>query len=560
MKQRSKIGFAVVVLALIGGCWLLFGPSNEPKYEGRPVSYWFRQGYVNDSDYDESELREAFKKMGTNALPYLVGEALSTNQDSAFKTNYYKLLEKLPDSWGMPQLVSSDDIRDSAVEAIGTIDFSAKDILPLLAKALQETNTLSHKQAISILSNIVTNDDESLVPYFVKALHDVDPDVQLNSLLALGKMGPAARMAVPDLIELLRSPQNKNKIYTDVSILGNIRGEAAPAIPYLKEMFEKETDWWLRGTLARSLCQIDRQQDEALDFLVNVLKETNAPSPIPVRSISNPVGIFKETRPSPDEILENIGPFKHSAFAAAQLGLIGSNALPAVPALIKKLEESDAGTELSVISIALKKIGASSESILPILKQKLAFGDDLTRLGAAREIIYMVPGDREAQSLLISAIRDHSRYEVGAIIYLGWTGTNALADAIQGLMGVFDESKPDNWSFAATALKNIHAPQDFFMPKLKEKLKSPSDSIQYKTDFIILDIDPTDQDAVLNLTELVRKNSVDTESAIDALGEAGSAAREAIPALKEALKNNDKDIRKAARSALRKIQAKEGAK
>ena len=555
MKRRSKIGFAVVVLALIGGCWLLFGPSNEPKYEGRPVSFWFRQYCRKPSNGPDTEdlyrAREALQKMGTNALPYLVGEALSTNQDSAFKVNYYELLGKLPDSWGMPQFVSRDDIRSFAVNAIANIGFSAKNILPLLTKALQETNTLQYKQAISILRYVGTNDAETLVPYFAKALHDADPDVQFNSLWVLYFLGPVAKAAVPDLIELLGSSQNTKNLHNTVAVLGNIRGGAVTAIPYLKEMFDKETDWWLRSVIACSLCQIDRQQNEALKFLADSLKEKSVPKP------SVPISPF--TYPSLETHFYDGDP-DHLSFAAIQLGLIGSNALPAAPALIEALKETDAGNELPVIATALKNIGAPADLFLPILKKKLTSKDDWIRVGAAAKIIAIVPDDREAQSTLISLIRNHSKLEANALYQLGRTGTNALADAVPALLTVFDESASVNWQIAAQASTNIHAPQGLILSKLKEKLKSPDDSVQFLAGRVILEIDPKDQDVLLNLMELVRKKSSNMEYAIDALGGAGPAAREAIPALKGALKDNDKDIRKAARRALRKIQAKDGAK
>ena len=555
MKRRRKIGFAVVALALIVGCWLWFGPSNEPKYEGLPVSYWFKEYCRRPSNHLEMEdlwrAQEAVQKMGTNAFPYLVGEALNTNQDSAFKVNYYELLGKLPGSWGMPQLVSRDDIRSSAVNAIANIGFSAKNILPLLTKALQETNTLQYKQAISILRYVDTKDAETLVPYFAMALHDADPDVQFNSLWVLYFLGPVAKAAVPDLIEFLGSPQNTNNVLNTVAVLGNIRGAAAPSIPYLKDMFDKETDWWLRSVIACSLCQIDRQQNEALKFLADSLKQKSVPKP------SVPISPF--TYPSIETHFYD-GDSDHLSFAAIQLGLIGSNALPAVPALIEALKDTDAGNELPVIATALKNIGAPADSFLPILKQKLASKDDWIRFGAAAKIIAIVPSDPEAQSILISLIRNRSKLEANALYQLGRSGTNALADTVPALLTVFDESASANWLLAAGASTNIHAPQGLILSKLKEKLKSPDDSVRLFTSRVILDIDPANQDAIANLAGLVKQKSSQMESAIVALAAAGPAAKEAIPALKEALQDKDKDIRIRARSALRKIQSKDGAK
>ena len=45
------------------------------------------------------------------------------------------------------------------------------------------------------------------------------------------------------------------------------------------------------------------------------------------------------------------------------------------------------------------------------------------------------------------------------------------------------------------------------------------------------------------------------KKAADALGELGSAAKDAIPALTKVLKDEDKDVRDAAQTALAKIKA-----
>ncbi len=82
------VGASVLAAVLIGVGWLFFGHNDEPTYEGKPVSYWFKEYYSPpryaepDSDNHQDALN-ALHAMGSNALPYLVQVAFSTNEDSA---------------------------------------------------------------------------------------------------------------------------------------------------------------------------------------------------------------------------------------------------------------------------------------------------------------------------------------------------------------------------------------------------------------------------------------------------------------------------------------------
>src|SRR5262249_50117926 len=129
-RRRLMLLLAVAVLGVVGW-WFWFTWNSGPKYAGKSLNYWFRQycRTYNGSGNGQEESREAIEKMGSNAIPFLVKEALSTSQDSFARVAYYEMLSRLPESWQMPQFVSRDYIRMRAAEAVRDLKPSAAQLL-----------------------------------------------------------------------------------------------------------------------------------------------------------------------------------------------------------------------------------------------------------------------------------------------------------------------------------------------------------------------------------------------------------------------------------------------
>src|SRR5678815_974260 len=114
--MRKKIIIVLLVLfALFLG--LLILPellSNEPRYQGKRLSSWFKQYYRTSGELEEGyeEAGAAFRAMGTNAVPYLLSEFYSnTNTDSRLRRSIERPLSCLPGRLGIPPFVSAKDIQ-----------------------------------------------------------------------------------------------------------------------------------------------------------------------------------------------------------------------------------------------------------------------------------------------------------------------------------------------------------------------------------------------------------------------------------------------------------------
>src|SRR5438067_1458625 len=108
MRNRLRIilmAVGVLVLAILGRHF--YTQAHEPKYAGKPVSYWFgqycrsgSQGGRFDSELNR-EAGEALNGLGTNAIPYLLEQAFSTKEDSAMRKSIHRVMRMFPVSWDL---------------------------------------------------------------------------------------------------------------------------------------------------------------------------------------------------------------------------------------------------------------------------------------------------------------------------------------------------------------------------------------------------------------------------------------------------------------------------
>jgi hypothetical protein len=349
--------------------------------------------------------------------------AFSTNEDSPLRTNFYNLLAKFPDSWHLPRLITSEEIRSEAFMAISDIGPSASDVLLLIQTELNQTNTFQHYEAICMLT-CVSNEIELVVPYLAKSLHESDPNVQKVCFEGLADFGPKASPAVPDLMTVVREalPGDRSR-WQAALVLGMVGSNAAPAIPLLKEAFEKEPDWNLRSSYASIICKIDPSQKFAFDFLIGALT--------------------------------NDATSDHIESAAVNLASVGPSARFSIPLLINVLTNANCSdSAISAVLHALRVLGAPDEQILAILRQKLDSDSDKIRQLALDEIIVLDPSDRVAESDLADLIIKHSQSEKWAVVQLGEMGPRARA-AIPVLKGELSSTNGYLQAIAKHAISQI---------------------------------------------------------------------------------------------------------
>jgi HEAT repeat protein len=186
---------------------------------------------------------------------------------------------------------------------------------PRLAKEL--TQTEGHEKQLSATDLDIAG--------LIESLGKSEIGLRTRAARALGDLGPAAKAALPNLIDALQDPGSTLR-YWAVRALGEIGSEAEAAVPYLIDALNDPDSDAVRSAAANALTRIDPRG--AVSVLIEALKD-------------------------PDTSVR--------ASAAYALGDIGPDALAAVPALTVLINDANSEVRVSATE-ALRAIRSRAES------------------------------------------------------------------------------------------------------------------------------------------------------------------------------------------------------
>jgi HEAT repeat protein len=402
MKRRRLILIAVLLVVVAGIGYGILG-RREPRYQGKSLSDWFVQFYTprrygdetdENDDARRSEAAGALRAIGTNAVPFLLKECFSNEQDSSIRSNILTSLSHLPAPFHFSPFVPAEDIRGAAAEALLEIRPPAELILSSATNALARTNLLDRQIGIFLLGTI-GHGGQAAIPWLSQALRSPDAREVAVGLLSIEHLGQTAKGALPEMINVLTNGTFAAWVrYPAVSALASLGSNAVPAIPVLKQLFPAQTNHFLRTNIAVALCRIDRNESDALVAVTEEMTRTNTP----------------QTRKQ----------------AADFLGSVGPNAKNAAPLLIAMLEDDNIDVACAAAA-ALKKVGVEKSAVLEPLTKKLTDDDEQVRFHAAKKIVQFDPGNADALAVFIDLIRKGSKLSMAAMQELGALGRSARA-------------------------------------------------------------------------------------------------------------------------------------
>jgi HEAT repeat protein len=227
------------------------------------------------------------------------------------------------------------------------------------------------------------------VPSLIKALKDEDNQVRLGAVKTLQRIGWAAKEAIPDLIKIIGN-MNEDKLIRRRAIIAllNIGLEAKDTVPTFIEVLEnKDEDWEVHSAIVVALGRIGREAKDAVPTLVKFLEPDLAKYPI-------------------------------QYLVAWSLGKIGTK--KAVLPLIRVLENTvlennylDRTVPVRAI-LALGKIGSEAAQALPVLK-KISKDEELRRPHVFRSTMvgrnfYIVTEEEEANTALAQVCAEDAPY------------------------------------------------------------------------------------------------------------------------------------------------------
>jgi HEAT repeat protein len=230
--------------------------------------------------------------------------------------------------------------RSKAARALENLDPGAKDAVPILLEALKEQQDVTIPP---VASRALARLGAPAVPALIEALEGKDGHVQQYAAMAVQKIGPQAKQAVPALIEIVKkykAPNTPAKLQA-IEALGRIGRGAKEAVPVLNEALKaKPPRAACRISAAVALGRIGPDAKDAVPTLIDILGEEETKS----------------------------GPLRYHA--ATALGHIGASAnAEVVPALVALLENKKLGPARNVAANALGQIGPDAKNAVSALRK-----------------------------------------------------------------------------------------------------------------------------------------------------------------------------------------------
>jgi len=440
-------------------------------------------------------------------------------------------------------------VRRAAIAALQRLRPGPKVVLPLLAKVLDDADPSVVMPALQSLAEVGADAMPTLiealsypggrywaclvlaemgpkgkaaVPALVKLLSDKDPEVRMQAVITLGEIGPDAKSAASDIIKAL-SDEHGGVRYGAVYALAKIG--AVESLPALAKA-GAETDPFLQVLAPWAAAKI-KPMDEglvrvAVERLITGLKSNDA-----------------------------------NVRRAAARGLfeLGAGDQAVAPALVAAMEDPDPTVQGNVYT-ALASLGAKA---VPRVVQRLK--DPKSRERALRILTIMGPEAKAAVPDLEAMLRGAdaaTRDEVlFALAAIGPGSAPAVPALIQEMIKGADAQAQVT---AAYALGKIGPGAKAAVPAITKNLTSKDRFLQLVSVWALLRIQPGDVQTVKMAIPLLSSALSEVESelgkveAAAALGDIGVGARDAVPALKNALNDPSPAVREAAAAALKKIQ------
>jgi len=551
--------------------------------------------------------RLELEQYGSRIIPGLLNELKS---QAKVKKKNWRLLGQL---FELLVMVAPDD-REKAAEAfpvlkqiyenggatyamIGAmIKANPEKAIPLAIKYLPEIERGTKQRGIPAAPGLGLS-GPAAVPYLLQLMKNPDPKIRASALLPLGYLGLSAIKALPDLIRALHDPDNKVRKYAALA-LEKIGPGAGEAIPVLEIRSEKDPSLDVRKGAARALASINARQvrldkydqkrlikleKESLDTLMQtVIMAGVSGSPPACVALGNRGPKAGKAVPC---LIKSFRGSDPSARLAASIAIVKIGP-GAIPALVDALNDPD-GAASVYAAYTLGQMGLKAKQVLPALTQMAAHGRFKGQRRMAGYAIQKIKGEKTAvkrtekntqtdygtgkTAALINNLKDHDFRVSGKaardLVQIGKPAVPFLMKALNdpfisyaavdilGRMGpgakdAFDEINkafPRLGAHASVALSRLDPVRALGV--LKAYLHDSKTSSVTPEGFAAIGPDavPVLKDALQNHDRNIRLY------AMKSLGEIGPLAADALPQLILMVKDHDKEIQVAAIRTLRKM-------
>jgi HEAT repeat protein len=471
-------------------------------------------------------------------------------------------------------------VRAHAARSLGEIGAPSKSAAAELASLLQDPDETVRRQTVQALRAIRPG-PQVMLPLLTKLLEDSDPGVQMRILNAIAEAGPAA---VPGLIEALK---NDKTAYWACIVLRDIGPAAKDAAPALAEKLKDPRPEIRReaalalGAMNEAAIPVLPQIAAALDdkdartaatFIMGRLGKIPAGAEAKIRANAasddkflSTISLWTLARVHPEdkelrrqateqifERLQDQDPFVRVAAARALAALPPAPEIT-IPIFEKMLKNADSATIQHAMD-ALASLGAPAvPKLVEIMKQH----KDL-RIQVAYILGQIGPAAAAATDALAQQVADDDfNVSTEAVLALAKIGP-AAGSAVPALMTALQKPNCSNAHAIIYALGKIGPKAAVAEPILLKDMNGKDASLAVVSAWAYTQIQPRTAKIAATVVPVLAAGLSDSlpetrKAAAEALGELGPMAREAIPALQKADKDDNRAVRDAAAKALQSI-------
>jgi HEAT repeat protein len=472
-------------------------------------------------------------------------------------------------------------VRVHAAHALGQMGEAAKPAVLELMKLVGDRDPAVRRQASAALRQLRPG-PKVTVPLFAKLMADADPGVRTRAMNALAEAGEEA---VPFLIAALK---NEKSAYWACLVLRDLGPQSKAAVPALAKLVTDQ-HVEVRREAILALAAIGPAAAPASANIVPALDDTLtcAAAVYALGCIGNvsdeaEAKIRKHALDDPDKIVRVA-----SIWATAKLHFDSKQYLRrATQALAKMLKDPEPRVRAAAAN-ALAVLNPGPDITLPVMEEVLRDADEKVVAAALDAIAGL--GAPAVPKLVVALKYPRARARVAYI--LGQMGA-AAAPAVDALAGLIDDKDPRTQEEALMALAKIGPAAKGAVPALSKALQQRDAAGCYGIVYALGSIGPAavaaqpallkvlgsddDSIALIGAWALVRIEAGNPEclakcvpvlirglssaavpyrlAAAETLAALGPLAKPAVPALKQALKDEDQTVSTAAAAALRAIQ------
>ena len=453
-------------------------------------------------------------------------------------------------------------VRRAAVGCLARLDAEAVDAVSDLIRLSRDAEEPSRIDAIGALGGIGPPGAEA-VPTLISALESPDIPVRSAAAKALGGIQSNPEIAVPALIRALCDAENFLEPGANASMFPDpnefsmdppaIRWECAPihfvvaalrhfpvaavaAVPELLTVLQYD-DQLSRGLCLVTLGRIGHQ--DAVPAVMKLLadlptqRQLSATQSAVREEAIHTLGAIGPPASAATPILKDML-VEPNLYAVAALAQIGTNAHSAVPVLLELLHSQEKGASVATAA-ALLSISGQTDEVFDVLHTVITDQsvDDANRVRSCELLMNYDQSNADAVVPMLLQLADRSPF---AIKLLGRCGTTA-AQAIPGLESTLrstqwdkehalqkaaDYAQIDMALAAALALARIRQDVSTVLPLLIDRLRDKSANTRSKVAITI--------------------------------GAIGPAASDALPALRVAISDSDRNVRNCATRAVKLVE------